>query len=144
MYIIAYNFQQKYVDKFPAGILQNHWHTHHFWPVGGNVVDWSVFQFMLIKKLVTNFKIDEFLIGCVASWMISFSIMVSQYYFQPDFKFWHILAYLHIIAMLNCFCCLWYLNCTAFGYASRCLSQKLEETLQMPRQSVQLTKYRHL
>lgn len=83
-------------------------------------------------------------IGCVASWLISLIMMISQYYFQPDFLFWHTFAYLHIIAMLNGFCCLWFLNCTAFGTASRLLSEKLQETLNMPRPSQQLTKYRHL
>lgn len=62
-------------------------------------------------------------IGCVASWMISIIIMVTQYYFQPDFLFWHTFAYYHILAMLNGFCCLWFLNCTAFGAASNMLSE---------------------
>lgn len=83
-------------------------------------------------------------IGCVTSWMLSVTLMLSQYYFQPDFTFWHTFAYLHIIAMLNGFCCLWFLNCTAFSTASKALSQKLQETLQTPRPSQQLTKYRHL
>lgn len=39
---------------------------------------------------------------------------------------------------------MWFLNCTAFGRASEALSQKLQETLQTPRPSQQLTKYRHL
>lgn len=83
-------------------------------------------------------------IGCVMSWLLSVLMMLSQYYFQPDFSFWHIFAYLHIIAMLNGFCCLWFLNCTAFATASRLLSQKVGETLLTPRPSQKLTKYRHL
>lgn len=76
--------------------------------------------------------------------MLSIIIMLSQYYFQPGFLFWHTFAYLHIIAMLNAFCCLWFLNCTAFGRASEALSAKLQETLEKPRPSEQLAKYRHL
>lgn len=61
-------------------------------------------------------------IGCVASWLLSIMIIVSQYYFQKDLLFWHTFAYYHILAMLNGFCCLWFLNCTAFGAASTALS----------------------
>lgn len=63
-------------------------------------------------------------IGCVASWLLSIVIMVTQYYFQPDFQFWHTFAYYHILAMLNGFCCLWFLNCTAFGAASNLLADR--------------------
>lgn len=82
--------------------------------------------------------------SCVASWMLSIILMVTQYYFQPDFKFWHTFAYYHIIAMLNGFCSLWYLNCTAFGAASYALATKLQETLLMPKPAQKLTEYRHL
>lgn len=83
-------------------------------------------------------------VGCVVSWLLSIVMMLSQYYFQPDFSFWHIFAYLHIIAMLNGFCCLWFLNCTAFATASKLLSDKLGDILTLPRPSQELTKYRHL
>lgn len=83
-------------------------------------------------------------IGCVTSWMLSFILMISQYYFQPNFPVWHIFAYLHIIAMLNAFCCLWFLNCMAFGIVSQLLAKKLEETLLTQQPSKQLTKYRYL
>lgn len=81
---------------------------------------------------------------CVVSWMLSIILMVTQYYFQPDFLFWHTFAYYHIIAMLNGFCSLWYLNCTAFGAASYALATKLQETLLMPKPAQKLTEYRHL
>ncbi|XP_055298688.1 gustatory and odorant receptor 22-like [Sitodiplosis mosellana] len=83
-------------------------------------------------------------VGCVASWLIAIVMMLSQYYFQPDFTFWHIFAYLPIIAMLNGFCCLWFLNTTAFSTASKLLAAKIEEALVLPRPSESLTKYRHL
>lgn len=82
--------------------------------------------------------------GCVASWMLSIIMMMTQYYFQPEFLFVHTFAYYHILAMLNGFCCLWFLNCTAFGAASQALSKKLEETIQKPKPAQHITKYRHL
>lgn len=44
---------------------------------------------------------------CVVSWGVSFAVIMSQYYLQPDFQLWHTFAYYHIIAMLNGFCSLW-------------------------------------
>lgn len=109
---------------------------------------WTNYQLQYFRVTGTPIRFHRLAamswIGCVASWLLSLIMMISQYYFQPDFLFWHTFAYLHIIAMLNGFCCLWFLNCTAFGAASRLLSDKLQQTLLMPRPSQQLTKYRHL
>lgn len=81
---------------------------------------------------------------CIVSWVVSIVLMITQYYFQPDFLFWHTFAYYHIIAMLNGFCSLWYLNCTAFAAASTALSDKLQETLLQAKPAQKLTEYRHL
>lgn len=81
---------------------------------------------------------------CFVSWGVALALILAQYYFQPDFLFWHTFAYYHIIAMLNGFCSLWFINCTAFGVASRALAEKMEETMMMPRPADQLTKLRHL
>lgn len=95
--------------------------------------------------------------------------MLSQYYLQPDFKFWHTFAYYHIIAMLNGFCALWFINCTvsfpsvtkhsfqysyqiieknilwkAFGTASKALAEHLHNTLESYKPAHKLTEYRHL
>nr|UZH23402.1 gustatory receptor 21a-2 [Anastrepha ludens] len=49
-----------------------------------------------------------------------------------------------LTAMLNGFCSLWYINCTAFGTASRALSASLEMTLMSDKPAKKLTEYRHL
>lgn len=88
---------------------------------------WTSYQLKYFKVTGTPIVFERLTayswIGCVASWMISVIIMVTQYYFQPDFLFWHTFAYYHILAMLNGFCCLWFLNCTAFGAASNMLAE---------------------
>uniref|UniRef100_A0A1B0CPT9 Gustatory receptor n=2 Tax=Lutzomyia longipalpis TaxID=7200 RepID=A0A1B0CPT9_LUTLO len=81
---------------------------------------------------------------CFVSWGLSIVIILSQYYLQRDFPFSHTFAYYHIIAMLNGFCSLWYINCTAFGMTSRELSKHLIETLKSEKPSEKLTEYRHL
>lgn len=78
------------------------------------------------------------------SWFLSIVIMFSQYYLQPDFPILHTFAYFHILAMLNGFCSLWYINCTAFGIASRELATNLHRTLESPKPAEKLTEYRHL
>lgn len=79
------------------------------------------------------------------SWFLSFVIILSQYYLQPDFPIAHTIAYYHILAMLNGFCSLWYINCTAFGIASRELSANLHRTLESSSNPAEkLTEYRHL
>lgn len=61
---------------------------------------------------------------CFFSWGSSIAIVLSQFYLQPDFPLSHTFAYYHILAMLNGFCSLWYINCTAFGLASKALQVK--------------------
>lgn len=67
---------------------------------------------------------------CILSWTLSIIVILSQFYLQDDFLLWHTFAYYHIIAMLNGFCSLWYVNCTAFGIASKELSKQLTDALQ--------------
>ncbi|XP_055849218.1 gustatory and odorant receptor 21a [Episyrphus balteatus] len=81
---------------------------------------------------------------CIFSWTLSIGVNLSQYYLQPDFELWYTVAYYPIIAMLNGFCSLWYINCTAFGTASKALSGFLQETLQQEKPAQKLTEYRHL
>nr|ABE01237.1 IP03362p [Drosophila melanogaster] len=81
---------------------------------------------------------------CVFSWLLSIAINLSQYFLQPDFRLWYTFAYYPIIAMLNCFCSLWYINCNAFGTASRALSDALQTTIRGEKPAQKLTEYRHL
>ncbi|CAO1312193.1 unnamed protein product [Diamesa serratosioi] len=81
---------------------------------------------------------------CFVAWGGSIAIILSQYYLQPDFEFVHTFAYYHILAMLNGFCSLWYINCTAFGLASKALSKQLKITLKSHRSSKKLAELRHL
>lgn len=81
---------------------------------------------------------------CFTSWGVSFAVMLSQYYLQPDFQFWHTFAYYHILAMLNGFCSLWYINCTAFGTASSALAKHLHIAMESNKPAQKLTEYRHL
>ncbi|XP_005189991.1 gustatory and odorant receptor 21a-like [Musca domestica] len=81
---------------------------------------------------------------CIFSWTLSILINLSQYFLQPDFEFWYTFAYYPLIAMLNCFCSLWYINCNAFGTASRALSESLQKTLRSEKPAQKLTEYRYL
>ncbi|XP_073821675.1 gustatory and odorant receptor 21a-like [Musca autumnalis] len=81
---------------------------------------------------------------CIFSWVLSIAINLSQYFLQPDFKFWYTFAYYPLIAMLNCFCSLWYINCTAFGIASKALSENLRKTLRDDKPAEKLCEYRYL
>nr|QHW08498.1 gustatory receptor [Culex quinquefasciatus] len=81
---------------------------------------------------------------CVVSWGVSFAVIMSQYYLQPDFQLWHTFAYYHIIAMLNGLCSLWFVNCTAFGEASKAFAAELSNIFATDRPADKLTEYRHL
>lgn len=81
---------------------------------------------------------------CIFSWGISIAIMLAQFYLQPDFRFWHTFAYYHILAMLNGFCSLWYINCTAFGSASKALIKQVMTTIKTDNPAKKLTELRHL
>ncbi|XP_037960969.1 gustatory and odorant receptor 21a [Teleopsis dalmanni] len=81
---------------------------------------------------------------CIFSWGLSIVVNLSQYFLQPDFELWYTFAYYPIIAMLNCFCSLWYINCNAFGTASLALSNSLQQTLKGDKPAQKLTEYRHL
>ncbi|XP_077293596.1 gustatory receptor 21a isoform X2 [Arctopsyche grandis] len=81
---------------------------------------------------------------CFVAWGLSAGIILSQFYLQDDFAFWHTFAYYHILAMLNGFCSLWYINCTAFGTASRGLAANLQKAIESDNPSLKLVEYRHL
>ncbi|KAG6446002.1 hypothetical protein O3G_MSEX004223 [Manduca sexta] len=81
---------------------------------------------------------------CIFSWALSFGVILSQHYLQDDFELWHSLAYYHIIAMLDGFCSLWYINCNAFGTASRGLAINLHKALESDHPALKLAQYRHL
>ncbi|XP_063622034.1 gustatory and odorant receptor 22 [Cydia splendana] len=81
---------------------------------------------------------------CFFSWGLSFAVILSQHYLQDDFELWHSLAYYHIIAMLDGFCSLWYINCNAFGTASKGLAQNLHKALEADHPALMLAQYRHL
>ncbi|XP_028038328.1 LOW QUALITY PROTEIN: gustatory and odorant receptor 22-like [Bombyx mandarina] len=81
---------------------------------------------------------------CIFSWVLSFAVVLSQHYLQDDFELWHSFAYYHIIAMLDGFCSLWYINCNAFGTASRGLAINLHKALEAEHPALKLAQYRHL
>ncbi|KOB73874.1 Gustatory receptor [Operophtera brumata] len=81
---------------------------------------------------------------CVFSWALSFAVILSQHYLQDDFELWHSFAYYHIIAMLDGFCALWYINCNAFGTASKGLAMNLHKALEAEHPALKLAQYRHL
>ncbi|XP_026319057.1 gustatory and odorant receptor 22 [Hyposmocoma kahamanoa] len=81
---------------------------------------------------------------CFFSWGLSFAVILSQHYLQDDFELWHSIAYYHIIAMLDGFCSLWYINCNAFGTASKGLAQNLHKALEADHPALKLAQYRHL
>ncbi|XP_026743878.1 gustatory and odorant receptor 22 [Trichoplusia ni] len=81
---------------------------------------------------------------CVFSWGLSFAVILSQHYLQDDFELWHSFAYYHIIAMLDGFCSLWYINCNAFGTASRGLAMNLHKALEAEHPALKVAQYRHL
>ncbi|XP_063706688.1 gustatory and odorant receptor 22 [Culicoides brevitarsis] len=81
---------------------------------------------------------------CVFSWVLGAIVILSQHFLQNDFLFRDTLAYYHILAMLNGFCSLWYVNCTAFKYTSKLFIRHLQETLSSDRPAKQITELRHL
>ncbi|CRL01286.1 CLUMA_CG014388, isoform A [Clunio marinus] len=109
---------------------------------------WTSFQLKYLKVTGTTiefpilYRITWFL--CFFSWGISFGLILSQFYLQPDFYFYHTFAYYHIIAMLNGFCSLWYINCTAFGLTSRAFSLQLKATLTKNKPAKKLAEFRNM
>ncbi|XP_013138058.1 PREDICTED: gustatory and odorant receptor 22 [Papilio polytes] len=81
---------------------------------------------------------------CIFSWTLSIAVTLSQHYLQNDFELWHSFAYYHIIAMLDGFCSLWYINCNAFGTASKGLATNLHKALKAEHPALKLAQYRHL
>ncbi|KAK9874019.1 hypothetical protein WA026_002373 [Henosepilachna vigintioctopunctata] len=81
---------------------------------------------------------------CVVSWVTGILIMLAQYYLQDDMKLWHTFAYFHILAMLNCLCSLWFINCTAKGRVAGWLARNVEDALKLPNPADRLADYRDL
>lgn len=70
--------------------------------------------------------------------------MLAQYYLQPDMELWHTAGYYHILAMLNCLCSLWYINCTAKCNAAKGLAESLDDALGSSDPASRLAEYRDL
>ncbi|KAJ8911032.1 hypothetical protein NQ315_015546 [Exocentrus adspersus] len=81
---------------------------------------------------------------CVLSWIMGIVIMLAQFYLQPDMLLWHTFGYYHILAMLNCLCSLWFINCTAKGRVAGWLAENLHNALQSADAGVKLAEYRDL
>uniref|UniRef100_A0A6P7F900 Gustatory receptor n=1 Tax=Diabrotica virgifera virgifera TaxID=50390 RepID=A0A6P7F900_DIAVI len=81
---------------------------------------------------------------CIVSWVIGILMMLAQFYLQPDMLLWHSIAYYHILAMLNCLCSLWYINCRAKGRVARWLSENLHNALNSSDPATRLAEYRDL
>ncbi|XP_060536116.1 gustatory and odorant receptor 22-like [Cylas formicarius] len=81
---------------------------------------------------------------CIFSWVVAVIVMLAQYYLQPDMLLWHTFGYYHILAMLNCLCSLWFINCTAKGRAAGWLAENLHNALQSRDSANRLAEYRDL
>lgn len=82
---------------------------------------------------------------CVFSWAVGILVMLAQYYLQPDMLLWHTFGYYHILAMLNCLCSLWYINCTAKGRAAGWIAENLSLALESKEDAAKkLNDYREL
>nr|XP_036215975.1 gustatory and odorant receptor 21a-like [Bactrocera oleae] len=116
-----------------VAIFKNMWtnYQYKFWRVTGSPI-----VFPNLYRLTWGL--------CIFSWALSVAVNVSQYFLQPDFEFWYTFAYYPIIAMLNCFCSLWYINCNAFGTVSEDLAKHLAITLKSDKPAEKLTEFRYL
>jgi gustatory receptor len=109
---------------------------------------WTTFQVRYLK--VTKERIEFPVLTritwylCFFSWGCSIVIVLSQFSLQPDFPISQTLAYFHILAMLNGFCSLWFVNCTAFGLASKSLQAHVIRTLLTKKPAKKLAQYRNL
>ncbi|KRT84043.1 hypothetical protein AMK59_173, partial [Oryctes borbonicus] len=81
---------------------------------------------------------------CIFSWVLGIVVMLAQYYLQPDMQLWHTFGYYHILAMLNCLCSLWFINCTAKGRVAKDLAQNLHNALESADPASKLAEYRDL
>lgn len=109
---------------------------------------WTNFQvrYLTVTKEVIEFPILMPITWglCFFSWGCSICIVLSQFYLQPDFSLSHSFAYYHILAMLNGFCSLWFINCTAFGLASRALQKHVSATIRTEKPAKKLAEYRNM
>ncbi|XP_017773508.1 PREDICTED: gustatory and odorant receptor 22 [Nicrophorus vespilloides] len=81
---------------------------------------------------------------CIFSWVLGILIMLAQFYLQPDMLLWHTFGYYHILAMLNCLCSLWFINCTAKGRVAKDLAKNLHSALESSDPASRLAEYRDL
>ncbi|CAH0399720.1 unnamed protein product [Chilo suppressalis] len=109
---------------------------------------WTQYQLKYLKITGTPIVFPNLYILtwglCIFSWALSVAVILSQHYLQDDFELWHSFAYYHIIAMLDAFCALWYINCNAFGTASKGLAMNLHKVLDSERPALKLAQYRNL
>ncbi|KAJ8962917.1 hypothetical protein NQ318_001328 [Aromia moschata] len=109
---------------------------------------WTKFQYKYLSVIGTplifrNLTLITYSL-CVMSWVLGILIMLAQHYLQPDMLLWHTFGYYHILAMLNCLCSLWFINCTAKGRVAGWLAENLHDALQSSDPASKLAEYRDL
>ncbi|XP_066245271.1 gustatory and odorant receptor 22-like isoform X2 [Euwallacea similis] len=109
---------------------------------------WTKFQLKYYKMTGTpiifhNLTLITYSL-CVLSWVAGIMIMLAQFYLQPDMLLWHTFGYYHILAMLNCLCSLWFVNCTAKGRVAGWIAENLSAALHTKESAKKLSEYREL
>lgn len=109
---------------------------------------WTRFQskYVRVTGEAIHFKNHRVLTWtlCILSWGISIGFVLAEYYLQVDLQLWHTFAYYHIIATLNCFCSLWYINGEAFTFSSVNLIMHLDLAFKSQQKAIKIAEYRHL
>ncbi|KPI94062.1 Gustatory and odorant receptor 22 [Papilio xuthus] len=103
--------------------------------------DEVIYNIIFLSILIPHFLLP------IASWRHGPEVAIFKNmwtHYQDDFELWHSFAYYHIIAMLDGFCSLWYINCNAFGTASKGLATNLHTALKAEHPALKLAQYRHL
>nr|CAH7727297.1 unnamed protein product [Callosobruchus chinensis] len=122
------------------------------WTNGGEVAKfknmWTKFQYKYYTVTGHPVKFQNLTlisyVLCVVSWLVGIVLMLAQFYLQEDMLLWHTFAYFHILAMLNCLCSLWFINCTAKGRVAGWLAENLHNALQSSDPASRLGEYRDL
>ncbi|KAF5283827.1 hypothetical protein FQA39_LY04647 [Lamprigera yunnana] len=150
--------ERKRFDEYIYGVIFLSLLSPHFllpilaWTNGVEVAKfknmWTKFQYKYyeitgIPLLFENLTCITYTL-CIFSWILGILIMLVQCFLQPDMKLWHAAGYFHILAMLNCLCSLWFINCTAKGIAAKGLADSLHEALESDEPAEKLADYRDL
>ncbi|CAK1580144.1 unnamed protein product [Parnassius mnemosyne] len=141
-----------YAILFIVFLVPHFWIPFVGWGVAHQVAiyktNWGKFQVRYYRVTGENLQFPNLklsiMIISVGCLLLAVCFLLSLYALLDGFVLKHIIAYIHIITMINMNCALWYINCKGIKIASQSLSECFRRDVDRECTAKLISRYRYL